>query len=638
MNVISFTLLLALGVQAQEFQQFSFRENANTINDLALTNDTLWIATDHGLRWMSLANQSTGWMTTLNGLLLNPVRQIEVVNNRKWVLASDIDDIYRSSVGYQENGVWTHYSLPDSIIYGKKITAMAQDSGGNLWIGGWGGISQFDGEKWNRLDFSLGDVNVMHFDWNNNLWVGTTNQLVRYSMLEEPEEKVYMTQNLDENFTFDTVLVFWHDSTVFTWDSLSLGTPQVFAQQNSNTIYIGYNAGLAVFSDSTGSLTQVALPEAQCIYDLQFDDSGDLWVFGASQLLRRSADEGSWSEVSFDSTYGIGASAGVFQGDSLWIGRYGLLLRDALGDIKYFPKMPEYNFDLAYNTFAEDGSGGICIADYCFDGDSLVQDSIVYTHSLWTSDGSRWLIQGSSLIRVNQGVQMTVKTGITSCDGLMEGYGGDVWLKDVNDLYRYHNAVWTSPDSSDGYVNLSTTLMDKSRDGSIWLGGTSALCRLDTLGNYSCNSRFAGANALFQDSLGVLWFFSGDSVFQYHDETWNAGTVADLLGVDVLIEGGSAAPDSSIWLLSAFNGVFHVSTSGEVTQYTSRDGLASNGYGMQIHVSQCGDVWVMDAIALTLINFSGACTSESSIKAHQSTLRQFPPIHFFDLLGRASHR
>ncbi|MBQ1648324.1 MAG: hypothetical protein II047_07685, partial [Bacteroidales bacterium] len=58
--------------------------------------------------------------------------------------------------------------MPSNTVY-----AIAQDSGGTLWIGTRNGLASFDGVRFKSWK-GYGRVNALTVDRQNRLWVGTT--------------------------------------------------------------------------------------------------------------------------------------------------------------------------------------------------------------------------------------------------------------------------------------------------------------------------------------------------------------------------------------------------------------------------------------------------------------------------------
>jgi ligand-binding sensor domain-containing protein len=76
-----------------------------------------------------------------------------------------------------ERGQWKHYSVDDG-LFGNNVYDLAEDTLGNIWAVGEGGISWFDGTKWKTMtlpDQSITQaINCITFDPSGRVWLGTT--------------------------------------------------------------------------------------------------------------------------------------------------------------------------------------------------------------------------------------------------------------------------------------------------------------------------------------------------------------------------------------------------------------------------------------------------------------------------------
>ena len=80
---------------------------------------------------------------------------------------------------------WIFYNTSNSNIYSNKITALAIDRSGIVWIGYTlsDRLSYYDGTSWNLSIFTTTSsrykVNSIYVDNRNRLWVGTNNGLLK---------------------------------------------------------------------------------------------------------------------------------------------------------------------------------------------------------------------------------------------------------------------------------------------------------------------------------------------------------------------------------------------------------------------------------------------------------------------------
>ena len=104
---------------------------------------------------------------------------LEDRNGNLWV-ASDQSGAYRVD---RTTGVTTHF-IPEDGLGHLRNMCVYQDKSGHIWIGGQGGLSQFDGVKFKTYTQKEGlphnDINTLLEDQSGHLWIGTRGNAAKF--------------------------------------------------------------------------------------------------------------------------------------------------------------------------------------------------------------------------------------------------------------------------------------------------------------------------------------------------------------------------------------------------------------------------------------------------------------------------
>ena len=237
------------------------------------------------------------------------------------------------------------------------VTALAQDSSGNVWIGTQNGLNRFDGfsvkvyrpDKHQTNTLSDNFITSLAIDRHGTIWVGTLNGLNRFDPLEGkfsaiatlPKRNngydVVLSLHIDKQNRLwvgtDRGVALWHE------DSQQLHIWQEATEDNSHqniialssddmSLWVGSPQGLKRYNIETKAeipLTTFPLQHAS-VMALYHDRDGNLWLgLEHEGLLLHPADTENWHVIALD-TYENGVVSkeirSIIMGsdDDIWVG------------------------------------------------------------------------------------------------------------------------------------------------------------------------------------------------------------------------------------------------------------------------------------------------------------------------------
>ena len=143
-----------------------------------ISRDTLWIATTSGLMWLNSKNFSFGYVFTES--MREGVFDLLFVDRDRniWIPNNEVDNIIRYN--YKKKKFDSLTAITDPMLNLNLVTSMAEDSTGNIWIGG-DAISRWN-RKLERIDTLIEYLptqknrkrgfQVMN-DSHGNIWIAT---------------------------------------------------------------------------------------------------------------------------------------------------------------------------------------------------------------------------------------------------------------------------------------------------------------------------------------------------------------------------------------------------------------------------------------------------------------------------------
>jgi len=421
-----------------------------------------------------------------------------------------------------------NYTVDDGLPF-IGVSAIYQDVRGNLWTGGYGGLSCFNGKAFTNYSPKNGltthQVLSLSGDSSGTIWAGTLKGLSRFS------NGKFKSFQVKDGLPDDKINCLLTDSRASLW--------------------IGTDKGLSRYDGKTFvSLSRLLAPVSNQVTALMKSSDGKIWI-GTEKGIAVVGEDGAEVDVlnkingldnehvnciyqEREGSYWIGTDRGIFRFDK---------------DRKKHSSSAVLN--------------GINIL-------SIVQD--LQGHIWISTDLGLWKFDGKEFKNISLGRDLNANK--TSC--LFQDFEKNIWVGTSSGLFRYRSAdfvsfgqedglvppfitqltfdrfknLWISTDGggiyiyknghffnytrSDGLPSNSIKSVIESKDGTIWIGTDQGFCTCAPVPeppkklvfkrqDRSIKLHSDTLNIIFQDSHGDIWFGQDNGVTRYHEGvfTWN---------------------------------------------------------------------------------------------------------------------
>jgi ligand-binding sensor domain-containing protein/two-component sensor histidine kinase len=518
---------------------------------------------------------------------------------------------------------------PDAISFSRRVwrssdglpedfaQSVAQTPDGYLWIGTSGGLVRFDGNRFFVFNsetvpaFRDDSVYSMLVSKDGTLWVGTEGGgLLRYK---------------DGSFSLFGAP-----------EGLTNGFVRVIFEDKSGKLWIGTDAGL--FRMQNGSLIRVdgsgGAPQMN-VHSICEDREGRLLVGGWGLLILRGNEATYYSSSENLADNSIRTIHQTSDGIT-WIGTISGLRRLDKGISGDPFKTPKIISGINISVLLESRRGELWIGSYGgglmrFDAGRIVKlsapASLPHNNVLYLFEDREddiWVGTQGGLLRLSPSAASTITTAdgtpqsintiyqdprgdllVTALNGRLHRVSHQtlvpVQLPDsvsrlpVRNVFRdSHGALWLGTDGhgvarlsdtgimrctmNEGLVNDFVRAFCEDRDGAMWIGTDGGLSRwrAGAFQNFDTEDGLAygSIRALLLDRSGVLWVATEGGLSRFRSGTYLPDPLLERLRgrkVWALHEDS----EGGIWIGTRGAGLFLLKN-GELTQFTTRDGLPSN--------------------------------------------------------------
>jgi signal transduction histidine kinase/ligand-binding sensor domain-containing protein len=549
--------------------------------------------------------------------------------------------------------------LPDN-----NVSGIAQTTDGFLWVGTYGGLVRFDGDRFDEfsppnVSIPVRGIRTLLLDRHDRLWLSMDRGFVVCA--DRKSAKIFTpTEGLPNNAQ---VQVFAEDGDGTIW--MAYGTRRsLTCIKNDHLTTIGEAEGVPagqgwITADVKGELW-LAKGGHLCVFrDGKFKElisypqsgavriaaarKGGIWIFSGSKIWK--FEEGGKLESAGEFPEPVAAT--VLLEDhtgALWLGTWahGLFRRDNAGTIQAMPsthRQIECLFEgREGNLWVGTRGGGLDRlrprALQLIGKDELPFESVRSVSQ--DSTGAMWTVTETGLLASNHGgTNWTILNQGTNWPGgspicVAGDPAGGIWIgTGSSGLIRYHDGEFKSWHTTNGLAaeNIHGLMID--HPGDIWISFASHIQRLKD-GVFQTYDLPIGARyfrAMAMDTAGNVWGGTSEgSLLRIHD-----GVVTD---ETERIQGGPASirclyttPDGSLWIGygeagggEAYGGIARYKD-GKYARLTTREGLHNN-FVSQIVADKMDRLWLAGNGGIFELSMAEvANAADAIVNGHKARIR-----------------
>jgi ligand-binding sensor domain-containing protein len=460
-----------------------------------------------------------------------------------------------------------NYSVDDGLPF-INVSTIFQDSKGNLWSGGYGGLSKFDGITFTNYTPKNGLINhsvtCISEDNKGNLWIGTIKGL---NKLTGNTFTSYTTKNtLISNFIISVLkdskgdLWFGTDKGISkltddgftnfsTRNGLSDNTVNCMYEDEQGNVWIGTNKGITVFKGK--EITNYNLPSVDVtrkVNSIVVDKNNTVWIATSNGLYSFSNNK----FTSYKSLLGKDIKSIVQDSNyALWIGTSTGLYKLHDKNITNYPLHKNKNSELVSSLFID------------------------FENNLWIGTYA-----GLFKYRANPFVSYGIEDGLIDqfIYGILRDAHNNLWVGSKNNgLFKFEN------DRFYQQKNIRATSVNaiyQFNENILWLGTNKGLIIYDgktTLNQKDTSSVYKRTvNCFYKDSKNNIWIGGANEIYKYDGKNYikySVGNTSETIEVWTIIED----INGTIWAGTYLGGLFKLDDTS-FNRYNSKLGLKSDSY------------------------------------------------------------
>jgi ligand-binding sensor domain-containing protein len=465
-----------------------------------------------------------------------------------------------------------NYSVEDGLPF-INVSAIYQDSNGNLWSGGYGGLSKFDGNTF--VNYTPREGLLNHFvtciteDDQKNLWMGTISGVNKYD---------------GKKFSgYTTAHGLLHNSI------------KACAKDKDGNLWFGTSKGISKLTDGTfiNFTTKNGLIDnnVNCIFR---DHNGKIWIgtagglslFDGKKFINYSISQslfGSVNGITEDKTGGIWLATS----DGLY------LLKDKMiRDVGAAKGLKQNNLtailcDYKNTIWLGTGRGIIKFENDTFTHYTLRRDQNSNLISCFFQDYERnlWIGTYAGLFkyRGNPFVNYGIHDGLTSnfIFGVYRDSKGNLWVgSQGGGLYLHDENGFTQFSESEGLKSKTVNSILEYEPGKLWLATGKGLVFFDgrTFSQKKDTTDIFenSLNIFYQDSKGNLWIGGSNKVYKYDGKNFSSyalKTIYDPAEVWAIAEDH----EGTIWVGTYLGGLLQM-RGNTFVECSKEMGLSNDSY------------------------------------------------------------
>lgn len=439
-----------------------------------------------------------------------------------------------------------NYSVEDGLPF-INVSTIFQDSKGNLWSGGYGGLSKFDGKTF--INYSPKEGLSNHFvtciteDNQSNLWIGTIDGINKF------DGKKFSTFRTEHGLLSNNITAAIRDKNNDLWfgtdkgiSKLTGGTFINFSEKDGlcnnqvNSLFCDHLGG--IWSATANGLSHFDGKEfknystgngllSNIVYAVAEDKEGNIWVGTEKGLCEISGNKAvSYNNPNYTNDLAIHDLLVDFK-DNIWIGSNNGLAKFEHGKFIRYSIRRDQNSNLVGCLF-QDFENNLWIGTYAglfkYRGNPFISYGIHdgLTNNfifgiLRDSKGSLWVgSQGGGLYRFvdEDFVQYSDDQGLhaKTINNIFEYKPGELWLATEQGLIIYNGTSFQKNNGDGDVFTHPINYIFRDSKNNIWLGGKNAVYRYNGTSFEKFNIKFRSQKAevwsFCEDKTGNIWIGS----------------------------------------------------------------------------------------------------------------------------------
>jgi ligand-binding sensor domain-containing protein len=393
---------------------------------------------------------------------------------------------------------------PHDGLLNYSVTSITEDNEGNIWIGTINGINKFDGKKFSSYDTKLGlisnNITCILKDHKGNLWFGTSEGLSRL------EDNTFINYTIQKGLAGNNIRCLYED--------------------RKKNIWIGTNNGMSMFDGKNFNNYSIMDGLAgNTVNGIAQDSAGGVWIAtseGLSKLKNNTFINHTTEEGLSDNDI---KTVICDKRNNIWIGTPKGIAKVKRFEFKNYTLSTEVNSNIV-NCIYQDYEQNIWIGT--FNGLYKYRSDLfeVYSQREGLSNNFIYSIirdkQDKLVVGTNGGgiyiegedgfLNYSIKEGLPDrkVNAAFKDDNGDLLLGTDNGISVYNGNKLSLSKKYDSLTGEAVNIFFKDSKGNLWIGSNGAVFKYngDSLKKYvpSSFSQHPSVWSIHEDKQGNLWF------------------------------------------------------------------------------------------------------------------------------------